>query len=378
MKIVIAPDSYKGAMRAGQVAAAIAEGWRSIRQDDEIVLLPLSDGGEGLCEVLTNGSGGEFVRIETVDALMRQKSATVGISGDTAVIESAEANGIEHLAATELNPLRATTAGVGMLLKEVLTRYRCRKVIIGIGGSATVDGGAGMLQALGVRFYDRCGRLLPFGIGGGDLINIGRIELDGMLPEISEAEISVACDVTNPLCGDNGSAAVFGPQKGALPDMVTSLDRNLAHFASLLDDDGTCPGDGAAGGLGFALRKVVRAQLCPGAALVMRELKFAEVLKDASLVITGEGCSDNQTVCGKLCSQVAETAGEYGVPVLLLSGALQGDCKELEKLFAGIFSIAVRPSTLDEAIASTGENLYRSAANFARFFTACRNVSPIR
>ena len=132
MKIVIAPDSYKGAMRAGQVAAAIAEGWRSIRQDDEIVLLPLSDGGEGLCEVLTNGSGGEFVRLDTVDALMRQKSAGVGISGDTAVIESAEANGIEHLAATELNPLRATTAGVGMLLKEVLTRYRCRKVIIGI------------------------------------------------------------------------------------------------------------------------------------------------------------------------------------------------------------------------------------------------------
>ena len=372
MKIIIAPDSFKGALRAESVAKILAEAWKSIRPDDEVIPIPLSDGGEGLASALASARGGEYLEISTFDALMRKISGKAVVIGDLAVLESAEANGIERLSREELDPMAATTYGVGIMLKSLLDKG-CRDFVIGIGGSATVDGGTGMLQALGMEFFDSRSHLLPPGIGGGDLRHVREVEFSSLAPRLRECRIKVACDVTNPLCGAEGSAAVFGPQKGATAEMVASLDANLRHWAQIAGDTGEYPGDGAAGGLGFALRKFLNGELVSGAQLVMEYSGFIDVLDGASLVITGEGCSDEQTAYGKLCSQVAKSAGKKGVPTLLLSGALRGDTAVLEKLFCGCYSISPGAVTLDEAIAGTGKNLARMGANLARLFTVTGN-----
>lgn len=365
MKTVIAPDSFKGALSAEKAAEAFACGWKSVRGDgDEVVCLPLSDGGEGMASALCACCGGEFVTLKTCDALRREISARAVVAGELAIVESAAANGIELLETCELNPFAATTYGAGMILQQ-LYDAGYRKYLIGIGGSATVDGGAGMLQALGAVINDRQGNILPQGIGGGALHDAAAVDVSA-LAKWQQCEIRVACDVTNPLCGDNGAAKVFGPQKGATPDMVQTLDDNLRHWAELLGSSGSCPGDGAAGGLGFALRHVLRGKMVSGAELVMQYSGFYDALKDADLVITGEGCSDAQTVNGKLCFCVAEAAHRCGVPVMLFSGALRGDTSELERVFDGCFSIASGPGTLADAIASTAENLRRAGANLAR------------
>jgi glycerate kinase len=288
----------------------------------------------------------------------------VVIAGDTAIVESAGANGIELLAADELNPMAATTYGVGEML-SLLYEAGFRKYLIGIGGSATVDGGAGMIQALGGRLLDKAGNELPPGIGGGALHDVASADLSA-LSKWHECTIQVACDVTNVLCGYSGAAYVFGPQKGANEEMVRSLDANLRHWADILDDAAETPGDGAAGGLGFALRYVLRADMVSGAELVMQYSGFHRELAGAALVITGEGCSDEQTVCGKLCSCVAHAAHAQGVPVMLFSGALRGDTRSLEAVFDGCYSIASGPGTLENAIAATAENLRRAGANVAR------------
>ena len=365
MKVVIAPDSYKGALRAEAVAQFLAEGWRSVFPDDELSPVPLSDGGEGMAGALVAACGGKVIRIPAYDALMRPVETKAVMLGDTAILESAEANGIERLKRSELNPLAATTYGVGVMIKALLDRG-CRDFVIGIGGSATVDGGSGMLQALGMEYYDVRNKMLPDGCGGGDLRHICRVEKSKLDPRLSECRIKVACDVTNELCGKNGSAAVFGPQKGATEEMVHSLDENLAHWAELFGSCGSSSGDGAAGGLGFALREILHGKLVSGADLVMEYSGFESVVKDADIVITGEGCSDEQTVCGKLCSRVAEKAAEYGVPTVLVSGALRGDTAALEKVFCGCFSISPGAISLDEAIAGTRKNLLRMGANIAR------------
>ena len=364
MKVIIAPDSYKGALRAGNVAAALADGWKQVRPDDEIITIGLSDGGEGMAESLALARNGRFISIQTTDALMRPITAKAVLMGRTAVLETAEANGIERLTKPELDPLKATTYGVGTMMKHLLDAG-CREFITGIGGSATVDGGAGMMQALGAEFFDASGKLLPSGIGGGSLDKISRAELSGIDPRLAECRIVTACDVTNPLCGKTGSAAVFGPQKGASEEMVVTLDKNLAHFAALFQDSGDHPGDGAAGGLGFALRKLLNAELVSGAELILKESGFDEAVKDASLIITGEGCSDEQTAYGKLCSVVAAHGKTYGVPTILVSGALKGDTAALEACFAGCYSIGKGPSSLEDAIRQTAENLRRMGSNLA-------------
>lgn len=366
MKIIIAPDSYKGAMRAEKVARTLASGWRSIRKSDEVIELPLSDGGEGMAGALAAAKGGKFVELSSFDALMRPVSCRAVLLDKTAVLESAEANGIERLTREELNPMAATTYGVGVMLKSLLDSG-FREFVIGIGGSATVDGGAGMMQALGMELFDLRGNKLPDGCGGGDLRHVANIGMEKVDPRLKECRISVACDVTNPLCGSNGSAAVFGPQKGATPEMVQSLDENLAHWAQLFGSSGEHPGDGAAGGLGFALREILHGELVSGAQLVMEYSGFDSVLENADLVITGEGCSDEQTAFGKLCACVAKRASERGVPTVLVSGALRGETAALEELFCGCFSISPGAVTLDEAIAGTERNLLRMGANLARF-----------
>ena len=365
MKVIIAPDSYKGALRAPEVAAAFAAGWRSVAPADEIICLPLSDGGEGMMTALCSALGGKIITLPAHDALNRPISARVVIAGEVAVVESAEANGIELLDHCELDPLTATTYGVGELLRQLLDRG-IRRFLIGIGGSATVDCGAGMLQALGAQFYDAYGNILPSGAGGGVLREVAALQLTALDPRLTECEINVACDVTNPLCGVSGAAQVFGPQKGATPEMVISLDNNLRHFAALAGDDGTCPGDGAAGGLGFALRKFLHAQMASGAELVMQYSGFEAALTGADLVVTGEGCSDEQTACGKLCACVAHAAHAHKVPVILFSGALRGQTAKLAALFDGCFSIASGPGELSEAIAATAENLRRAGENTAK------------
>lgn len=377
MKIIAAPDSYKNALRASSVACAMARGWQQVRPQDEVVLLPMSDGGEGLCDALCTALNGTKVGITVHDSLMRLREGIAVTAGDTAVVESAEANGIELLDRSELSPLKTTTYGVGELIKVLIEKYHCRNFIVGIGGSATVDGGIGMLQALGYRFYRSNGELIAPGAGGGVLNEICR--MDGREAEalLSDVKIRVACDVTNILCGSSGSAAVFGPQKGASEEDVKVLDANLAHFARIWNDPGCAPGDGAAGGLGFALR-MLGATMVKGAQLVMEHTGFFSALAGADLVLTGEGCSDDQTVCGKLCSEIARAAKKHNVPTVLISGALRGDCRELEKLFAGCFSVSTGVCTLDEALAASEENIVRITRNLAAFAGAFLSENKVK
>lgn len=375
MKIVVAPDSFKGALRSPEVAAVIAAGWRSVRKTDEVIEIPLADGGEGTAEALRLATGGTRVKVQAHDALMRPVTAEYSMLGDgeTAVFEMATASGIELIARDELDPLRATTYGAGEVMSAAL-RSGAKKIVAGIGGSATVDGGAGLLQALGVKFFDGSGNLLPPGIGGGALGDVVRIDAS-QLPRFPVGGLTVACDVTNPLLGDRGTVAVFGPQKGVTPEIAPQLERNMRHWSEVLIRAGMtercdAPGDGAAGGLGFAMRAALGAEIRSGAGIVIGLSGFPAAVRGAALVITGEGCSDAQTVCGKLCAVVAERAAESQVPTVLCAGALRGDTSELEKRFSGVFSIATGPGTLDDAIAATRENLRRAGANLAQLASA--------
>ena len=366
MKIIIAPDSFKGALRSPGVCEALKAGWLSRRSLDEVLLFPLADGGEGTCEALVNSTQGRTLALAACDPLMRRISVSCGIAGkgNTGIMELAAASGIELLAKEELDPLKTSTYGSGEVMKALLDAG-CREFVMGIGGSATVDGGAGMLQALGCEFYDRKGELLPPGIGGGSLKNIARVSVEKLDARIFGSKIKVACDVTNPLLGPSGAAAVFGPQKGATPEMVEILEENLKHWAALWRGDPELPGSGAAGGVGFMLRTVLKAEITSGADLVIKYTGAAQALAGADLLITGEGCSDTQTACGKLPAVIADLAKKENVPVLLCSGALKGDISSLYEIFDGVFSISHGAVPLAEAMAATAENLRRFGANLA-------------
>ena len=366
MKIIIAPDSFKGALRSPGVCEALKAGWLSRRSQDEVLLFPLADGGEGTCEALVNSTQGRTLALAACDPLMRRISVSCGISGkgNTGIMELAAASGIELLAKEELDPLKTSTYGSGEVMKALLDAG-CREFVMGIGGSATVDGGAGMLQALGCEFYDRKGELLPPGIGGGSLKNIARVSVEKLDARIFGSKIKVACDVTNPLLGPSGAAAVFGPQKGATSEMVEILEENLKHWAALWGGDPELPGSGAAGGVGFMLRTVLKAEITSGADLVIKYTGAAQALAGADLLITGEGCSDTQTACGKLPAVIADLAKKENVPVLLCSGALKGDISSLYEIFDGVFSISHGAVPLAEAMAATAENLRRFGANLA-------------
>jgi glycerate kinase len=291
-------------------------------------------------------------------------------------MEMAAASGIEWVPEGQLNPLKATTYGTGEMIRAIL-KTGIREIIIGIGGSATVDGGAGMAQALGFRFLDDAGRELPAPIGGGDVGKVRSIDASRVEPLLTQARITVACDVTNPLLGSRGAARVFGPQKGATPAMVEQLEHHLASYAHVLKQAGLCsgcdtPGDGAAGGLGFALRVLAKAHTVSGAKLMIEITGLEKHLADADLLITGEGCTDAQTTNGKLCAVVAEAARWAGVPAVLLSGAIMGGAEALGGLFAGAFSIAPGPCTLEDAMRTTRQNLFSAAANVAGLCKAVR------
>jgi len=335
MKIVIAPDSFKGSLTAIEVADAIELGIKEIFPVAKIIKIPLADGGEGTVQCLVNATAGKVLQQEVINPLGKKINASYGILGDqkTAVIEMAEASGITLIPEEKRNPLITTTYGTGQLIKAALDQGCC-KMIIGIGGSATNDGGAGLVQALGVRLLNKEGK--EIGFGGAELLNIHHIDIAQMDPRIDKLEILVASDVKNPLCGPTGATRIYGPQKGATEEMMVVLEQALEHFDRIIDetlhkDVKDIPGAGAAGGLGAALMAFLDAKLKPGIEIIIKAVKLEEVTKDADLVITGEGKIDSQTIYGKVPVGVAKIAKKYNIPVMAIGAIIDKDAEIVHK-----------------------------------------------
>lgn len=336
MKVVVAIDSFKGSLSSMEAGQAIAEGVKRVYQHAEVVVRPLADGGEGTVEALVEGMGGIFVTKEVTGPLGEKVEAVYGMieSKDdlskTAIIEMSAAAGITLVPEKSRNPMSTTTYGVGELILDAIERG-CRQFIVGIGGSATNDGGVGMLQALGYDFVTQEGKAISY--GGNGLRELARIEESNVHPTLKECTFKVACDVTNPLCGENGSSAIFGPQKGATPEMIQELDQSLLHYAELSKNinshaDLFYPGTGAAGGMGFAFLTYTNATLESGIQIVLTETKLEELITTADVVVTGEGRLDGQTVLGKAPIGVAALAKKYQKKVLAFAGAVTLDAKE--------------------------------------------------
>ncbi len=370
-KVVIAPDSFKGSLTARQVCEAAEEGLRRVWPEAEVVSVPMADGGEGTVQSLVDATSGRIVSIDVTGPLGEPVAAFLGVLGDgvTAVIEMAAASGLPLVPQGLRNPALATTRGTGELIRGALD-IGCRKFIIGIGGSATNDGGAGMAQALGVRLLDASGA--EIGPGGAELARLARIDVSGLDPRASLSEFVVACDVDNPLTGPRGASAVYGPQKGATLEMVKTLDDALKNLASVVgrdlgvDVDGI-PGAGAAGGLGAGLVAFLGASLKRGVDIVVEAVGLREQMKGASLVITGEGRTDFQTLFGKTPMGVANVAKALGIPVVIISGAIADDARGLYAHgIDALMSIAKGPCTIDEAIANAAPLMADAAETAAR------------
>ena len=336
MKVVVAIDSFKGSLSSMEAGQAIAEGVKRVYQHAEVVVRPLADGGEGTVEALVEGMGGVFVTKEVTGPLGEKVEAVYGIieSKDdlskTAIIEMSAAAGITLVPEKSRNPMSTTTYGVGELILDAIERG-CRHFIVGIGGSATNDGGVGMLQALGYDFVTQEGKAISY--GGNGLRELASIEESNVHPILKECTFKVACDVTNPLCGENGSSAIFGPQKGATPEMVQELDQLLLHYAELSKNINShsnrfYPGTGAAGGMGFAFLTYINATLESGIQIVLTETKLEELITTADFVVTGEGRLDGQTALGKAPIGVATLAKKHQKKVLAFAGAVTPDAKE--------------------------------------------------
>lgn len=355
-------------------ALAMEQGILSALPDAQVIKVPIADGGEGTTDSLVKATAGRFVKTKVMGPLGAMVEACWGILGDekVAVIEMAAASGLTLVPKEEMNPLITTTYGTGQLIKAALDQG-IRKLIIGIGGSATNDGGAGMARALGVKFLDAAGEELPS--GGAALRNLSTIDLSELDPRLSEATLLVACDVDNPLCGPRGASAVYGPQKGATPAMVDELDQALRHYSDIArsitgKDVADYPGAGAAGGLGAGLLFYTSAQLRSGVQIVLEATDFEEKVKQADLVITGEGRTDFQTAHGKAPVGVAQIAIRYKVPVICLSGGLGAGNEEVyQKGISGLMSIVPYPMNLEECMDSAAE-LVQEATN-----RLCRIIS---
>ena len=376
MKIIIAPDSFKGSLTAAEAAEAIAAGVHNARPEAECVLIPLADGGEGTVQALVKATGGRIIRVLATDPLGNRIESYFGVLGDgeTAVVEMAAASGLPLVPEQLRDPMVTTTFGTGELIKAALdmgcpdrsgcSLSRHRRLILGIGGSATNDGGIGAIEALGGRFKDENGR--EVGPGGRELSRIRSIDVRELDPRLRDTAVVVACDVDNPLTGPRGASAVFGPQKGATPEMVAALDAGLRNLAEVirreLGTDIEClPGAGAAGGLGAAAMAFLDAKLRPGIEIVMEATDFIEQLEGAVLVITGEGRVDAQTLHGKAVMGVLDAARSKGVPVLVLAGSVEPEGYE----FLNHGAIAVVPIAgemdLEEAFAHAAELLTQAA-----------------
>ena len=338
----------KGSLGSIEGGEAVAAGVRRVFPDAVCEVSPLADGGEGTVEALVSGLGGELRRVTVTGPARKPVEAVYGVIGRTAVMEMAAAAGITLVSGEEKNPLFTTTFGVGEMIADAIGRG-ARRFIVGIGGSATNDGGAGMLQALGFKLLDADGRELPR--GGAALSRLAAIDGSQVPAELSECVFKVACDVVNPLCGENGASAVYGPQKGATPEMVAELDAALGVFAAVSGGDGDFPGAGAAGGLGFAFRTFLRGELKSGVELVLEETGFEERLRDADVVVTGEGRLDEQTVMGKAPIGVARAAKKYGKKVIAFSGCVTDGARKVnDHGIDAFFPILRSVVTLEEAL----------------------------
>lgn len=372
MKIILAPDKFKGNMTSPEVCDILQDAFLSVMPSAQIISLPMADGGEGTVDAVVAANRGEIRRVEVTGPLGEKVSAALGLYDDrrSAVLEMSSASGLALLDPSRLDPLSANTYGTGELIRAALD-CGVRELTIGIGGSATVDGGAGMAQALGYRLLDKNGRDLP--PGAKHLKDLASIDASGADRRLFETDIRVACDVTNPLLGPNGAAAVYGPQKGAkTPEMVEELEKSLTVLADLwlLNswlESVDRPGDGAAGGLGAGLRAFCKATPTSGARLVMKMLHLEKHLEGASLLVTGEGCTDSQTESGKLCAEVAAVCKQHSVPVLLLSGALKGDPDGFNRTFDFAFSTSTGAhASIAEAIRAGKTDLRFTAVNLAK------------
>lgn len=380
MKITIAIDSLKGSLSSMEAGYAAGEGVRRVYPEADIRVFPLADGGEGTAEALVCGMGGRWQEITVQDPLGRAITGRYGIieERNLAVIEMAAAAGITLLKEEERNPLKTTTFGVGQMIRDAVARG-CRNFLLGIGGSATNDGGAGMLQALGYELLDEAGNQIAPGAQG--LASLHRISTEHVLPELAQCTFRVACDVENPLCGAQGCSAVYGPQKGADEKMIRDMDTWLERFAHLTAQvrpqaDADDPGAGAAGGLGFALHSYLRASLEPGISIVINETDLENAMRDTDLVITGEGRLDGQSVMGKAPVGVAKLAKKYGKTVLAFAGAVTRDaalCNEagIDAFFPIIRNVVSLAEAMDAGQAK--ENMADTAEQVFRLMKACRS-----
>lgn len=376
LNVAIVPDSFKGSARASEVAAALADGFAkgaaSRKRDVEITAVPFADGGEGTLEALIDAWGTEAISVQTTDALGRPVESRLGLSADgkIAVVEAAEAAGLPQVSDVERRPLEATTYGLGALVSRAL-ELGVSQIILCLGGSATTDGGTGLLAALGASFLDADGAKLP--AGGGALQNLAAIDASGLDPRAANVQWQIACDVTNPLLGAKGAAAVFGPQKGASQEQVQLLDAGLTRLADVLEADTgrklrEQPGMGAAGGLAISLGSYFQVDLVPGWDLVAKVLGAHGILQGADLVLTGEGRLDSQSLDGKVVSGVLQAAGE-NAEVIVVAGSVDLIDEQLEE--SGIlaaYSIAPGPATLAELSAQTLSLVERTAFSVARTY----------
>ena len=377
MKIIIAPDSFKESLTALEAADAIEAGLKAIMPDAQYVKIPMADGGEGTVQSLIDATHGTLHSAEVTAPLGNRIAAQYGISGDgkTAIIEMAAASGLHLVPPSERNPLITTSYGTGELILAALN-HGVEKILLGIGGSATNDGGAGMLQALGADLLDEHGAAI--GYGGGNLAQLARADFSRLDARLQHVVLEVACDVNNPLCGEKGAAAVFAPQKGATPDMVKTLDRNLAHFAQIIQRDtgkdiASGAGTGAAGGMGGGVLLLPQAQLKSGVQIVIDYVKLAEHIRDADWVVTGEGRMDAQSVHGKTPVGVARVAKQFDKPVIALVGCLRAgypavyDCG-----IDAVFPIIRQLDTLEATLQHGRANLQSAAENVARLYLALK------
>ena len=370
MKIVIAPDSYKESLSATEVAQAIEKGFREIFPDAQYVSVPVADGGEGTVEAMIAATKGTQHTACVTGPLGEEVDACWGMSGDgkTAFIEMAAASGLALVPPELRNPLITTSRGTGELILHAL-EHGAKNIIIGIGGSATNDGGAGMVQALGAKLCDADGT--EIGNGGGSLMSLNTIDISGLDPRLSTCTIRVACDVTNPLTGEQGASRIFGPQKGATEELIVELDRNLGHFADVIKkslnvDVKNVPGSGAAGGMGAALMAFLGAELRSGIEIVTQALNLEEHIHDCTLVVTGEGRIDSQSIHGKVPVGVANVAKKYHKPVIGIAGSLTCDVGIVHQYgIDAVFSVLTSIGTLEDAFRGAFDNIYRASRNIA-------------
>ena len=381
IKILVASDKYKGSLPALEVCNIIKDTIKKIDKNIEAAVSPMADGGEGTVETLVESEKGRYVKLNVTGPLGKPVGAKFGIiRGDIAVIEMASASGLWLVPEKNRNPMETTTYGTGQLIKKALD-MGCKKVIVGIGGSATTDGGIGMAQALGVKFYDDRGKILGF--GGKQLLKVKKIDTSSIHPSVKSARFDIACDVDNPLTGKDGAAYVYSPQKGADEKMVEELDRGLANLAEVVKMDigkdiKNLKGAGAAGGLGAGFAAFLNAKLRTGADIVIDATGLDKKIKGADLVITGEGALDRQTFFGKSAYGVAMLVKKYNVPVITINGSVLISRDDINgknyNLFSGNFSIINKPMNLEAAVKNSRKLLENATEQLIRFYLTARGT----